>query len=48
MGTSLSIQTLLLVFGGGILGAAWGPLWSIILCAFIILSWNRRNFSGRI
>jgi len=32
-----SLNTLLLVFGGGIFGAAFGALWSIILCALIIL-----------
>lgn len=32
-----SITTLLLIFGGGIVGAAFGALWSIILCALIVL-----------
>jgi hypothetical protein len=32
-----SVSTLLLVFGGGVVGAAFGALWSIILCAFIVL-----------
>lgn len=32
-----SLNTLLLVFGGGIVGAAFGGLWSVIVCALLIL-----------
>ena len=31
-----SINTLVIVFGGGIAGAAFGTLWAVVLCAFFI------------
>ncbi|MEN6440363.1 MAG: hypothetical protein ABFD97_17450 [Syntrophobacter sp.] len=31
-----SLSTLLIAFGGGIVGAAFGGLWSIIICGFLV------------
>jgi len=33
-----SISTLLMAFGGGILGTAMGGLWAVIICALLILA----------
>jgi len=35
-----SFTTLLLAFGGGVVGAALGGLWSIVICGFIVLAGN--------
>ncbi len=41
-----SFDTLLLVFGGGIVGAAFGGLWSVIMCAGLVVLGSAIVFAG--